>query len=107
MIVLVTGGAGYIGSHTVLCLLQQDHQVVVYDNLCNSSVESLTRVESLTGKFVEFVKGDIRDRAALRKPLTNFRLRQLSTLPRSKPSVSHLRSRCLIIKTTCTALPPC
>ncbi|MCP3427570.1 UDP-glucose 4-epimerase GalE [Opacimonas viscosa] len=65
MKVLVTGGAGYIGSHTVLCLLQQDHQVVVYDNLCNASVESITRVEKLTDKSVEFVEGDIRDRAAL------------------------------------------
>ena len=54
MKVLVTGGAGYIGSHTVLCLLQQDHQVVVYDNLCNASVESITRVEKLTDKSVEF-----------------------------------------------------
>ena len=74
MKVLVTGGAGYIGSHTVLCLLQQDHQVVVYDNLCNSSVESLTRVESLTGKSVEFVEGDIRDRAALTKVFNEFQI---------------------------------
>ena len=61
MKVLVTGGAGYIGSHTVLCLLENDHQVVVYDNLCNSSVESLKRVEQLTGKRVDFVQGDIRN----------------------------------------------
>ncbi|MET6757266.1 MAG: UDP-glucose 4-epimerase [Psychrosphaera sp.] len=59
MKVLVTGGAGYIGSHTVLCLLENDHQVVVYDNLCNSSEESLNRVEKLTGKSVDFIQGDI------------------------------------------------
>lgn len=61
MKVLVTGGAGYIGSHTVLCLLQSGHQVVVYDNFCNSSEESLTRVKQLTKKQVELVEGDIRD----------------------------------------------
>ncbi|MBU3005330.1 UDP-glucose 4-epimerase GalE [Paraglaciecola arctica] len=65
MKVLVTGGAGYIGSHTVLCLLQSGHQVVVYDNFCNSSEESLTRVQQLTKKQVELVEGDIRDVAKL------------------------------------------
>lgn len=59
MKILVTGGAGYIGSHTVLCLLEAGYQVVVYDNLCNSNVESLMRVQKLTGKQVEFVEGDI------------------------------------------------
>jgi len=65
MSILVTGGAGYIGSHTVLCLLEQGHDVVVYDNLCNSSVESLNRVQSLTGKTATFVEGDIRDKTQL------------------------------------------
>jgi UDP-glucose 4-epimerase len=65
MKVLVTGGAGYIGSHTVLSLLNNHYQVLVYDNLCNSSKESLNRVEKLTGKTVEFIQGDIRDAEAL------------------------------------------
>ncbi|XQW83527.1 UDP-glucose 4-epimerase GalE [Thalassotalea piscium] len=65
MKVLVTGGAGYIGSHTVLSLLENDHQVVVYDNLCNSSKEAINRVEKLTNKTVDFVEGDIRDKAML------------------------------------------
>lgn len=47
--ILITGGAGYIGSHTALELLNQGYEVVVYDNLCNSSKESLHRVEELTG----------------------------------------------------------
>lgn len=63
--ILVTGGAGYIGSHTVLLLLEAGYSVVVVDNLSNSSRESLVRVERLTGKTVAFVKGDIRDGVCL------------------------------------------
>ncbi|MAX53911.1 MAG: UDP-glucose 4-epimerase GalE [Alcanivoracaceae bacterium] len=63
--ILVTGGAGYIGSHTVLLLLEAGHKVVVLDNLSNSSPESLRRVEQLTGKAVAFREGDIRDAACL------------------------------------------
>lgn len=63
--VLVTGGAGYIGSHTVVELLQAGHEVVVVDNLCNSSAESLRRVELITGRRPEFVEGDVRDAALL------------------------------------------
>ncbi|MBN7820417.1 UDP-glucose 4-epimerase GalE [Bowmanella yangjiangensis] len=65
--ILVTGGAGYIGSHTVLQLLEADHLVTVLDNLCNASAESLKRVEQLTGKSLDFVQGDIRDSALLNR----------------------------------------
>lgn len=65
MTILLTGGAGYIGSHTALVLLEAGHDVVVYDNLSNASRESLVRVEALTGRAITFVAGDIRDRAAL------------------------------------------
>jgi UDP-glucose 4-epimerase len=61
MIVLVTGGAGYIGSHTTLSLLEAGHEVVVLDNLMNSNPESLRRVEQLTGKIVDFRKVDVLD----------------------------------------------
>ncbi|CUW09651.1 UDP-glucose 4-epimerase [Serratia grimesii] len=61
MAILVTGGAGYIGSHTVLALLQRDEEVVVLDNLANSSEESLHRVEQLTGKAAVFYPGDVLD----------------------------------------------
>ena len=71
MSILVTGGAGYIGSHTVLELLQQGTDVIVFDNLSNASVESLRRVESLTGKTVTFVEGDIRDKEALDNAFAN------------------------------------
>lgn len=59
--ILVTGGAGYIGSHTCVELLNAGHEVIVLDNLCNSSSESLNRVEKLTQKSLTFVEGDIRN----------------------------------------------
>ncbi|MCM8532350.1 MAG: UDP-glucose 4-epimerase GalE [Lentisphaeraceae bacterium] len=57
--VLVTGGAGYIGSHTSLVLLENDVEVVVLDNLCNSSLESIKRVEKITGKSISFYNADL------------------------------------------------
>jgi UDP-glucose 4-epimerase len=63
--ILVTGGAGYIGSHTTLALLEAGYDVVVLDNLCNSSPESLQRVAQICGKQAEFIQGDIRDRVLL------------------------------------------
>lgn len=65
MTVLVTGGAGYIGSHTVVELLQAGEQVVILDNLSNSSLEALKRVESITNSSFIFYQGDIRDSAQL------------------------------------------
>ena len=61
--ILVTGGAGYIGSHTCVELLHAGYQVVVLDNLCNSCTESLVRVKRITGKDVIFYKGDVTDEA--------------------------------------------
>ena len=67
MAILVTGGAGYIGSHTCVELLDAGYEVVVLDNLSNASEKSLERVEALTGKKVMFYKGDILDRDILNK----------------------------------------
>ena len=63
--ILVTGGAGYIGSHTCVELLNAGHEVTVFDNFCNSQPEALARVERITGKKPMMLRGDIRDRAAL------------------------------------------
>lgn len=67
MAILVTGGAGYIGSHTCVEMQNAGYDVVVADNLDNSSSESLKRVEKITGKAVKFYKTDVRDKEALRK----------------------------------------
>ena len=63
--ILVTGGAGYIGSHTCVALIKAGYKPLVYDNLCNSSAESLARVERITGVRPDFIKADIRDASAL------------------------------------------
>lgn len=67
MTILVTGGAGYIGSHTVVELLNANKNVVVLDNLCNSCAKSLARVEQITGKSVTFYQGDILDSPLLQR----------------------------------------
>ena len=72
--VLVTGGAGYIGSHTVVELIETGYGVVVVDNLSNSCEESLKRVEKITGKAVKFYNNDIRDKTALDKIFTENKI---------------------------------
>jgi len=64
--ILVTGGAGYIGSHTSVLLLQAGYDVLVLDNFSNSKLESLRRVEAITGKKINYVNADVRDANALR-----------------------------------------
>src|SRR5450830_396168 len=73
MNILVTGGAGYIGTHTCVELLNAGHQVFIYDNFCNSFPEAVGRVEQITGQRVTLVHGDIRDRQALQVALQQYR----------------------------------
>jgi UDP-glucose 4-epimerase len=70
--VLLTGGAGYIGSHTALELLNAGYQVLSFDNFSNSSDEALKRVQQLTGKQLVSINGDIRDEAALRQLFSSY-----------------------------------
>jgi UDP-glucose 4-epimerase len=72
--ILVTGGAGYIGSHTAVELLNAGHQVVIVDNLCNSSAKVLDRIEALAGKNFSFVQADVRDSAALDRIFAEHRI---------------------------------
>ncbi|MFV0594166.1 MAG: UDP-glucose 4-epimerase GalE [Shewanella sp.] len=74
MTILVTGGAGYIGTHTVVELLNAGSEVIVLDNLSNSSIEALNRVERITGKAVTFYQGDILNKALLQKVFSDHNI---------------------------------
>ena len=80
MRVLVTGGAGYIGSHTCVELLNAGHEVFVIDNLCNGHEEALERVRGITNCELQFMNVDIRDKAALDKILIFLSQKQLFIL---------------------------
>ena len=72
--ILVTGGAGYIGSHTLIELINNNFEVVVIDNLANSSRESLRRVEQITGHEIPFIEADVRDQSALDDIFTTYNI---------------------------------
>ena len=65
--ILVTGGAGYIGTHTEVELLNRGYNVIAFDNMVNSCEESIKRVEKITGKKIKFYNADMRDAAAMEK----------------------------------------
>ena len=73
MRVLVTGGAGYIGSHTCVELLNAGHEVFVIDNLCNGHEEALERVRGITSCEIQFMNADIRDLNALDEIFNDFK----------------------------------
>ena len=74
MKILVTGGAGYIGSHTVLLLIEAGYEVIIFDNFSNSSRESIKRVEKLVGQDISVVEGDIRSREDLEKAFNSYKI---------------------------------
>ena len=100
MTILVTGGAGYIGSHACLELLSAGYPVVVVDNLSNSNVESLKRVQRITGKSLVFHQVDLRDKIALSAILTPATFRPSFTLPALRLWGNPFRFRFGIIRTT-------
>lgn len=79
--ILVTGGAGYIGSHTCIELIKAGYDVVIIDNLSNSKREAVRRVEKIVGRSIRFYVNDILDSAALDKIFTEIRSTRLSILP--------------------------
>lgn len=74
MSILVTGGTGYIGSHTLVELSKINKNIIVYDNLSNSSKESITKVENITGNNIAFEEGDIRDKRRLQKIFKKYNI---------------------------------
>ena len=78
MSILVTGGAGFIGSHTCVELLNAGYEVVIVDNLYNASEKVIGRIEEITGKSVKFYKADVRDAKALMKFLRKKLSKRLS-----------------------------
>lgn len=74
MNVLVTGGAGYIGTHTCISLINKGHNPIIIDNLCNSKEEAVKRVEKITGKEITFYKDDVRDEGALKKIFSEHKI---------------------------------
>lgn len=93
MAILVTGGAGYIGSHTCVELLKEGYEVVVVDNLYNSSEEALNRVKQITGKEVKFYNVDVLDREALDQVFKKESIDSVIHLRHSRPWASPWRSR--------------
>lgn len=77
MTILVTGGAGYIGSHTAVELLQSGYDIVIVDNFCNSHPEVLNRIQSLTGKTPAFYEADVRDAAALERIFQRHKIKSV------------------------------
>lgn len=74
MNILVTGGAGFIGSHTVVELFQAGHEVIIFDNLCNSSAVAVERMETICQREIPFVCGDVRDKAALEELFSQHKI---------------------------------
>ena len=72
MNVLLTGGAGYIGTHTAVALVEAGHQIVIYDNLCNSSLTAIKNLEDVLKRKIAFVEGDIRDSILVSQTLKQY-----------------------------------
>ena len=99
MNILVTGGAGYIGSHTIIELLASGHGVVVVDNLSNSSAESLRRVEEITGQVVPFHEFDLCDRTRLAELFRSEAIDAAIHFAGLKAVGESVERRCSIIRT--------
>ena len=77
MSILVTGGAGYIGSHTVILLIESGYDIVIFDNFCNASKEAITRVEKIVGQKITTVEGDVRNADDLHGVFNNHKITEV------------------------------
>lgn len=75
--ILVTGGAGYIGSHAIVRLLESNHNIICFDNLSNGNKESLERIQRITGEKIEFIQGDLLNKVALKKLFQNNKIKSV------------------------------
>lgn len=103
MKVLVTGGAGYIGSHTCVELLEAGHEVIVVDDLVNSQVTALDNVEKITGKRPAFYETDAADKAAMQRIFAEHRPDAVIHFAGLKASAKAAASRCVTTATIWTA----
>lgn len=87
MNILVTGGAGYIGSHTCVALLEAGHRVIVADNLCNSKAETIDRIEQITNEKVTFYQIDVTDEKAVNTIFSNHSIDSINDIVK----VCHLK----------------
>ncbi len=97
MAILITGGAGYIGSHTCIELLNNNYKIIVVDNLSNSSIESLNRVKEITGKQFKFYNESVLNREKMNEIFWKITLKQLFILLASKQLGNLLQFRLHII----------
>ena len=100
MNVLLTGGAGYIGSHTAVELLASGHGVVILDNFSNGSSEAIRRVEQISCRAIPVVQADVRDQAAVESTLGEHRIDAVIHFAGLKVWANRWRSRCTITTTT-------
>ena len=99
--ILVTGGAGYIGSHTCIELLQKGYEVVVIDNFDNSSPKSIERVREITGKSVALYSGDVRDGELLDRIFTEHKIDWVIHFAGLKAVGESCRRRCTATRKPC------
>lgn len=99
---LLTGGAGYIGSHTAIELLGQGHEVVIFDNFSNSHPEAIRRVEQITGRTIAVINGDVRDQAALEQALREHDIDSVVHFAGKRPWANPPHTRSTTTTTTST-----
>lgn len=97
MAILITGGAGYIGSHTCVELLNNNYKIIVVDNLSNSSIESLNRVKEITGKQFEFYKENVLNREKMNEIFWKITLKRLYILRGLKQWGIYHNTTCILL----------